>query len=110
MAGGIISTNDAPRSPYYSQAVRGAGLVFVEMTDVSPEARISPGCTCLHTPAHAACPEHKVAQPRGCEHDVAQPPRGSEHKVARSPSPRLEGGAAPISGRTGQKQRALVGR
>jgi 2-iminobutanoate/2-iminopropanoate deaminase len=29
MAGGIISTNDAPRSPYYSQAVRGAGLVFV---------------------------------------------------------------------------------
>ena len=37
-----------------SRAVGGAGLVFAEMTDVSPEARISPGCTCLHTPEHAA--------------------------------------------------------
>ncbi len=37
-----------------SRALGGAGLVFAEMTDVSPEARISPGCTCLHTPAHAA--------------------------------------------------------
>ena len=27
-----------------ARAVGGAGLVFVEMTDVSPEARISPGC------------------------------------------------------------------
>ncbi len=37
-----------------SRAVGGAGLVFAEMTDVSPEGRISPGCTCLHTPEHAA--------------------------------------------------------
>ncbi|MEK7348517.1 MAG: bifunctional salicylyl-CoA 5-hydroxylase/oxidoreductase [Candidatus Eisenbacteria bacterium] len=37
-----------------SRAVGGAGLVFTEMTDVSPEGRISPGCTCLHTPQHAA--------------------------------------------------------
>jgi anthraniloyl-CoA monooxygenase len=37
-----------------SRAVGGAGLVYAEMTDVSPEGRISPGCTCLHTPAHAA--------------------------------------------------------
>ncbi|HET9952454.1 MAG TPA: bifunctional salicylyl-CoA 5-hydroxylase/oxidoreductase [Candidatus Eisenbacteria bacterium] len=37
-----------------SRAVGGAGLVFAEMTDVSPEGRITPGCTCLHTPAHAA--------------------------------------------------------
>jgi 2-iminobutanoate/2-iminopropanoate deaminase len=29
MAGGIITTGDAPRSPYYSQAVRAAGLIFV---------------------------------------------------------------------------------
>ena len=36
-----------------SRAIGGAGLVYAEMTDVSPEGRISPGCTCLHTPAHA---------------------------------------------------------
>src|SRR5260221_5492166 len=28
-----------------ARAVGGAGLVFAEMTDVSAEARISPGCT-----------------------------------------------------------------
>jgi anthraniloyl-CoA monooxygenase len=32
----------------------GAGLVFAEMTDVTLDARISPGCTCLSSPAHAA--------------------------------------------------------
>jgi len=37
-----------------SRAIGGAGLVYAEMTDVSPEGRISPGCTCLHTPEHAA--------------------------------------------------------
>ncbi len=30
-----------------SRAMGGAGLVFAEMTDVSPEGRISPGCTGL---------------------------------------------------------------
>jgi anthraniloyl-CoA monooxygenase len=37
-----------------SRAVGGAGLVFVEMTDVSPEGRISPGCAGLWSDAHAA--------------------------------------------------------
>ncbi|MEO5617486.1 MAG: bifunctional salicylyl-CoA 5-hydroxylase/oxidoreductase [Candidatus Eisenbacteria bacterium] len=37
-----------------SRAMGGAGLVFAEMTDVSPEARISPGCTGLYRPEHAA--------------------------------------------------------
>ena len=38
-----------------SRAIGGAGLVFTEMTDVSPEARISPGCTglCNQEQAHA---------------------------------------------------------
>lgn len=35
-----------------SRAVGGAGLVFVEMTDVSAEARISPGCVGLYRPEH----------------------------------------------------------
>jgi anthraniloyl-CoA monooxygenase len=37
-----------------SRAMGGAGLVFAEMTDVSAEARISPGCTGLYREEHAA--------------------------------------------------------
>jgi len=36
-----------------SRAVGGAGLVMAEMTDVTPEGRISPGCTGLYDDAHA---------------------------------------------------------
>jgi anthraniloyl-CoA monooxygenase len=35
-------------------ALGGAALVFTEMTCVSAEGRISPGCTGLYAPAHAA--------------------------------------------------------
>ncbi|MGH6783403.1 MAG: bifunctional salicylyl-CoA 5-hydroxylase/oxidoreductase, partial [Sphingomicrobium sp.] len=34
------------------RALGGAGLVFTEMTCVSPEGRISPGCTGMWTPGH----------------------------------------------------------
>jgi anthraniloyl-CoA monooxygenase len=36
-----------------SRAVGGAGLVMTEMTNVSREGRISPGCTGLYRPEHA---------------------------------------------------------
>jgi anthraniloyl-CoA monooxygenase len=39
---------------YGERAKGGAGLVITEMTCVSPEGRISPGCTGLYTPAHEA--------------------------------------------------------
>lgn len=35
-----------------SRAIGGAGLVYAEMTDVSPEARISPGCAGLYKDEH----------------------------------------------------------
>jgi anthraniloyl-CoA monooxygenase len=35
-----------------ARAMGGAGLVFTEMTDVSAEGRISPGCTGLYRPEH----------------------------------------------------------
>jgi anthraniloyl-CoA monooxygenase len=35
-----------------SRAIGGAGLVYAEMTNVSAEARISPGCTGLYKPEH----------------------------------------------------------
>jgi anthraniloyl-CoA monooxygenase len=39
--------NDWHLVHYGSRAVGGAGLLFTEMTDVSPDGRISPGCTGL---------------------------------------------------------------
>src|SRR5467141_953909 len=36
-----------------TRAMGGAGLVFAEMTNVSAEARISPGCTGMYKPEHA---------------------------------------------------------
>jgi anthraniloyl-CoA monooxygenase len=35
-----------------TRAMGGAGLLFAEMTDVSAEGRISPGCTGLYKPEH----------------------------------------------------------
>jgi len=39
---------------YGSRAMGGAGLVFTEMTCVSPEGRITPGCTGLWSPEQVA--------------------------------------------------------
>ncbi len=39
---------------YAERAKGGAGLVITEMTCVSPEGRISPGCTGLYAPEHEA--------------------------------------------------------
>jgi anthraniloyl-CoA monooxygenase len=39
---------------YGERAKGGAGLVITEMTCVSPEGRISPGCTGLYSPEHEA--------------------------------------------------------
>ena len=39
-------------SHYTSRALGGAGLVCTEMTCVSPEGRITPGCTGMYAPEH----------------------------------------------------------
>ena len=39
---------------YAERAKGGAGLVYVEMTCVSPEGRITPGCPGLYDPRHEA--------------------------------------------------------
>lgn len=39
---------------YGARALGGAGLVYSEMTDVSRDGRISPGCTGLYNDAHVA--------------------------------------------------------
>ena len=44
--------NDWHLVHYAERAKGGAGMVFTEMTCVSPEGRISPGCTGLYTDEH----------------------------------------------------------
>jgi len=39
---------------YGARAIGGAGLMFTEMTDVSAQARITPGCTGMYNDAHEA--------------------------------------------------------
>ncbi len=39
---------------YAERAKGGAGLIFTEMTCVSPEGRITPGCTGMYAPEHEA--------------------------------------------------------
>ncbi len=46
--------NDWHLVHYGARAIGGAGLMFTEMTDVSRDARISPGCAGLYTDAHEA--------------------------------------------------------
>ncbi|MGB3539818.1 MAG: bifunctional salicylyl-CoA 5-hydroxylase/oxidoreductase [Mesorhizobium sp.] len=41
-------------SHYAERAKGGAGLVYIEMTCVSPEGRITPGCPGFYTPQHEA--------------------------------------------------------
>jgi anthraniloyl-CoA monooxygenase len=49
-----------------SRAVGGAGLVMTEMTDVSREGRISPGCTGMYKPEHVAAWKRIVDFVHGC--------------------------------------------
>ena len=46
--------NDWHFTHYAERAKGGAGLVYVEMTCVSPEGRITPGCPGLYAPEHEA--------------------------------------------------------
>ncbi|MGZ3351240.1 MAG: bifunctional salicylyl-CoA 5-hydroxylase/oxidoreductase, partial [Xanthobacteraceae bacterium] len=46
--------NDWHLVHYGSRAVGGAGLMFTEMTDVSKDARISPGCAGMYNDEHEA--------------------------------------------------------
>lgn len=46
--------NDFHLVHYGARAEGGAGLVFTEMTCVSPSARITPGCTGMYAPDHLA--------------------------------------------------------
>ncbi|MDZ4692241.1 bifunctional salicylyl-CoA 5-hydroxylase/oxidoreductase [Terricaulis sp.] len=46
--------NDFHLVHYGARAAGGAGLIFSEMTDVSADARITPGCAGMYEPKHVA--------------------------------------------------------
>jgi anthraniloyl-CoA monooxygenase len=46
--------NDFHFVHYGARASGGAGLIFTEMTDVSADARITPGCAGMYAPEHVA--------------------------------------------------------
>ena len=46
--------NDFHFTHYTARAHGGAGLVMTEMTNISRDARITPGCTGMYTPEHLA--------------------------------------------------------
>ena len=46
---------------YGARAQGGASLVFTEMTDISADARITPGCAGIYTDEHVAAWKHIVA-------------------------------------------------
>jgi len=48
------TVNDFHLVHYGSRAIGGAGLIITEMTDVSPEGRISQGCAGMYRPEHPA--------------------------------------------------------
>jgi anthraniloyl-CoA monooxygenase len=52
--------NDFHLVHYGARAMGGAGLIFTEMTDVSADARITPGCAGMYKPEHAAAWKHIV--------------------------------------------------
>jgi anthraniloyl-CoA monooxygenase len=46
--------NDFHLVHYGARAMGGAGLIFTEMTDVSADARITPGCAGMYAPEHVS--------------------------------------------------------
>jgi len=100
-----------------SRAMGGAGLVFTEMTDVSAEGRISPGCTGLYRPEHVGAWKRivafvhansrakialqlghagrKASTRRQWEGDVEPLPEGNWPTLAASPIPYFPHGQVP---------------
>ncbi|MBX3211679.1 MAG: bifunctional salicylyl-CoA 5-hydroxylase/oxidoreductase [Labilithrix sp.] len=57
--------NDFHFAHYLARAMGGAGLVMCEMTDVSREGRISPGCAGMYLPEHLTAWQRIVSAARG---------------------------------------------
>lgn len=85
-----------------ARAIGGAGLVFTEMTDVAPEARISPGCTGLWNDAQEAAWKrivgfcHATSDARLCLQLGHAGRKGATRRMWEGIDQPLESGAWPI--------------
>jgi anthraniloyl-CoA monooxygenase len=94
--------NDWHLVHYGSRAIGGAGLMFTEMTDVSRDARISPGCAGMYTDAHEAAWKrivdfvHAQSQTRFCLQLGHAGRKGATKLMWEGIDEPLEEGAWPI--------------
>jgi len=87
-----------------SRAIGGAGLVYTEMTCVSPEGRITPGCTGMYKPEHAAAWKriveyvHEWTRAKICLQLGHSGPKGSTKLMWEGMDEPLESGNWPVVG------------
>jgi len=87
-----------------SRANGGAGLLFTEMTCVSREGRISPGCTGMYAPEHVAAWKrivefvHRWSEAKICLQLGHSGPKGSTQVMWEAMDEPLPQGNWPVSG------------
>jgi anthraniloyl-CoA monooxygenase len=87
-----------------SRALGGAGLVMTEMTCVSPEGRISLGCTGIYTPEHTAAWRrvtdfvHSSTGAKICLQLGHSGPKGATRRMWEGQDLPMESGGWPIVG------------
>ena len=87
-----------------ARALGGAGLVYTEMTCVSAEGRITPGCTGMYKPEHAAGWKrivdfvHEWSGAKICLQLGHSGPKGSTRLMWQGMDEPLEDGNWPVSG------------
>ncbi len=87
-----------------TRALGGAGLVFTEMTCVTREGRISPGCTGMYSPEHAAAWRrivdfvHEFSRAKVCLQLGHSGPKGSTKLMWDGMDEPLETGNWPVVG------------
>ncbi|MEE2525665.1 bifunctional salicylyl-CoA 5-hydroxylase/oxidoreductase [Hyphobacterium sp. HN65] len=95
--------NDFHFVHYGSRAMGGAGLIYSEMTNVAPDARISPGCAGIWNDAHVAAwkrvTDHVHANNAKMAAQLGHAGRKSATKLSwEGDNQPLESGAWPIIG------------
>ncbi len=87
-----------------SRAMGGAGLVYTEMTGVSPEGRITPGCAGMYSDQHAAAWKrvtdfvHSHSPAKTCLQLGHSGPKGATKLAWDGIDEPLESGAWPVMG------------
>jgi anthraniloyl-CoA monooxygenase len=94
--------NDWHFAHYAERAKGGAGLVYIEMTCVSPEGRITPGCTGFYSPAHETAWKrlvdfvHRETEAKICAQIGHSGPKGSTQLGWQESDAPLSSGNWPV--------------